>query len=664
MCETAHVGFRRVEVAGGALLVNGAPVVINGVDRHENHPDTGRATAEDTRRDLELMKPHHINAVRTWNYPMASRVLRPVRRARAVRDRRGRRRVPRQVAVARRRPGVRRRLVEPGLRMVLRDRSHPASSRGRSATSRATGRPTTRWQPGSGTSTIRGRCTTRAASAAISTPTTRCRTSSARCTPRWSGSSSGSARDGIGRPLVLCEYSHTMGQAGGLADYWAVFGVEQGCRVASCGSGPTTGSVAREADGTTWSPTAASSANTLHDGRFVCDGLVSPDREPHPLLLELAALTQPVGGRPPGPAAACGWRTAAGSPTSAISTLAGRRPRRRRRHPAAWRCRSGPAAARGRTRRPTAPAPAAHLTVAVPTPPAGAGWAPAGRRGVTLDRGRTPDPGRPARRRLGPVAAVVGDDGVVAGRSGRRLAQSCRCGGRPPTTTIRPARGGRRPGARLAPADGLDRLTIADGDVRRRDRATARIAATPRGRTAGRAPPATGVGPWTGALEASASVVDRAIRDLPRVGVRVRAPSELRPGSLARARSGRQLSRPPSGGPARAVGLRRRRTGAPVHRTPGARAAPRHRVVRAVGRCGHVAGDRPLAFSALRHSAGELEVGPHAHEAPARTPLSSTSTSPIAAWAHPRAVPTPTPAKAARRPPPLQVDPHLTPIRF
>ena len=63
-------GFRRIERADRALLVNGAPVVINGVNHHDIHPDRGPATtAADTRRDLELMKQHHVNAVRTSHYP-------------------------------------------------------------------------------------------------------------------------------------------------------------------------------------------------------------------------------------------------------------------------------------------------------------------------------------------------------------------------------------------------------------------------------------------------------------------------------------------------------------------------------------------------------------------------------------------------------------------
>jgi beta-galactosidase len=64
------VGFRRVELADRALLINGQPVVINGVNHHDIHPDRGPATTpDDSRRDLELMKRHHVNAVRTSHYP-------------------------------------------------------------------------------------------------------------------------------------------------------------------------------------------------------------------------------------------------------------------------------------------------------------------------------------------------------------------------------------------------------------------------------------------------------------------------------------------------------------------------------------------------------------------------------------------------------------------
>jgi len=64
------VGFRTVEIANSQLLVNGQPIYIRGVDRHETHPHTGHViTKELMLQDLQLMKQHNINAVRSSHYP-------------------------------------------------------------------------------------------------------------------------------------------------------------------------------------------------------------------------------------------------------------------------------------------------------------------------------------------------------------------------------------------------------------------------------------------------------------------------------------------------------------------------------------------------------------------------------------------------------------------
>lgn len=60
------VGFRQAELIEGVFCVNGSPVKIRGANRHEHHPDHGRAVPYDfMRRDLILMKAHGLNAVRT-----------------------------------------------------------------------------------------------------------------------------------------------------------------------------------------------------------------------------------------------------------------------------------------------------------------------------------------------------------------------------------------------------------------------------------------------------------------------------------------------------------------------------------------------------------------------------------------------------------------------
>jgi len=66
----ARVGFRRVEIVDGKFLVNGVPVKLRGVNRHEHHPDTGRTiTRAQMREDVRLMKRFNIDTVRCSHYP-------------------------------------------------------------------------------------------------------------------------------------------------------------------------------------------------------------------------------------------------------------------------------------------------------------------------------------------------------------------------------------------------------------------------------------------------------------------------------------------------------------------------------------------------------------------------------------------------------------------
>ena len=66
------IGFRTIEVKQGVVQLNGRPVKLQGVNRHDSYPDTGYcASKEQIKRDLDLMKQHNINAIRTSHYPNA-----------------------------------------------------------------------------------------------------------------------------------------------------------------------------------------------------------------------------------------------------------------------------------------------------------------------------------------------------------------------------------------------------------------------------------------------------------------------------------------------------------------------------------------------------------------------------------------------------------------
>ncbi|MFW5829083.1 MAG: glycoside hydrolase family 2 TIM barrel-domain containing protein, partial [Planctomycetota bacterium] len=69
-CRTVRIGFRSVVVQDRQLLVNGRPVLLCGVNRHDHHPDGGKAVDAATQlQDVLLMKRHNINAVRCSHYP-------------------------------------------------------------------------------------------------------------------------------------------------------------------------------------------------------------------------------------------------------------------------------------------------------------------------------------------------------------------------------------------------------------------------------------------------------------------------------------------------------------------------------------------------------------------------------------------------------------------
>ena len=209
--------------------INGVPVVINGVNHHDIHPDRGPATTvEDTRRDLELMKRHHVNAVRTSHYPKDESFydlcdelglyvideadIETHGRWRATSDD----------------PAYAAAFLERGMRMVLRDRSHPCviawslgNESGYGPSHDAMAAWIRRVDPSRPLHYEGGFSRDLDAASPVSDIVCPMYASVERIV-QWSAD----GRDR--RPLILCEYNHAMGQAGGLADYWAVFGEVEG----------------------------------------------------------------------------------------------------------------------------------------------------------------------------------------------------------------------------------------------------------------------------------------------------------------------------------------------------------------------------------------------------------------------------------------------------
>ncbi|HEX8301495.1 glycoside hydrolase family 2 TIM barrel-domain containing protein [Sphingomonas sp.] len=66
----SRIGFRDVAIRNGLVTVNGKPITIRGVNRHEHDPETFHVISRQAmERDIQLMKRANINAIRTSHYP-------------------------------------------------------------------------------------------------------------------------------------------------------------------------------------------------------------------------------------------------------------------------------------------------------------------------------------------------------------------------------------------------------------------------------------------------------------------------------------------------------------------------------------------------------------------------------------------------------------------
>ncbi len=341
---STRIGFRRVEIRDRDLLINGRRVLVKGVNRHDHHPDHGKAVPYETLvKDVTLMKQFNFNAVRTSHYPNDPRWLdlcdehglyvideanieshdfhnslcRDTRFATAWLDR--------------------------VMRMVVRDKNHPAiifwslgneSGYGPNHAAVAgwvreydssrpvhyeggisIGQSYTTWAHGSlGTDVICPMYSSIDDLARWSDLVTK------HYKPGPSANPEGAALAALGlshvsgwgsevprapltpllihplaRPVILCEYSHAMGNSNGsLSDYFHLFRTKPGIQGGFIWEWLDHGLRQKTTEGKEFFAYGGDFGDTPNDANFVCDGLVSADRIPHPAMWEFKHLAQPV----------------------------------------------------------------------------------------------------------------------------------------------------------------------------------------------------------------------------------------------------------------------------------------------------------------------------------------------------------------------------------
>ncbi len=217
------IGFRSVEIRNGQLLVNGVAIYLKGVNRHEHDPVTGRyITEESMLQDIRLMKQFNINAVRTSHYPNHPRWyelcdelgLYVVGEANI--EAHGAQFHEKSYAVVSDNPDWRAAYLDRMQRMVERDKNHPSIiiwSMGNEAGDGMNFEATHAW--------TRKRDPDRPVQ--YESAGEKKHTDIVAPMYRVIRDIEAYAKTNPGRPLILCEYAHAMGNSvGNLDDYWQV----------------------------------------------------------------------------------------------------------------------------------------------------------------------------------------------------------------------------------------------------------------------------------------------------------------------------------------------------------------------------------------------------------------------------------------------------------
>jgi beta-galactosidase len=334
-----RTGFRSVVVRDRDLLINGRRVLIKGVNLHDHHPDTGKAVSLETmRRDVVLMKRFNFNAVRCSHYPKDPRFLDlcdeyglyVIDEADAeshafhnglCQDHR--------YATA---------WLDRALRMVVRDQNHPSviawslgNESGHGPGHDAAAAWIRHYDPsrlvhyegaisvGQGASTYLHGSQATDLICPMYTGLADLRAwldfADSHCPPAEDALDAlmplverlNIPKDGrprpplpkrlhpLARPLILCEYSHAMGNSNGsLADYFQLFKSRAGIQGGFIWEWLDHGLRVRLPDGREHFAYGGDFGDTPNDANFVCDGLVSADRVPHPACHEHHRLAQPV----------------------------------------------------------------------------------------------------------------------------------------------------------------------------------------------------------------------------------------------------------------------------------------------------------------------------------------------------------------------------------
>jgi beta-galactosidase len=305
---SSRIGFRTSEVKGGRYLLNGRAVDLKGTNIHEHDPVRGHTIDEQLMlKDIRLMKMNNLNAVRTSHYPEPERFYELCDEYgiylidEANIESHGIGYNPDNTLAGK--PEWLGQHMMRTVRMVERDKNHPSViiwSLGNEAGDGSNFVSTYNW--------IKERDGDRPVQYERAEKMTR---TTERHTDIWcpmyppieylESYALREGEPGNDRPLIMCEYAHSMGNStGNLQDYWNViekYGILQGGFIWDW---VDQGLLETNEDGEEFFAYGGDFGpeGSPSDGNFCINGLVGPDRTPHPALNEVKKVYQYVGFKP------------------------------------------------------------------------------------------------------------------------------------------------------------------------------------------------------------------------------------------------------------------------------------------------------------------------------------------------------------------------------
>lgn len=318
MAAPLHIGFKQVDIIDGVLCVNGNRVIFKGSNRHESNPEHGRAVpVESMIEDIQLLKQHNFNAVRTSHYPNDPRWYDLCDRygiylidecdlethGFVINDWANWEGNPAKD------PKWENQLVDRMRRMVIRDRNHAC---------------VIIWSLGNESGLGVNHIKMKDAAKALDPGRPihyegdyACQVAdvySRMYAPQQEVFEIGQAKDekkcmdhllakevmmspdNYGKkPFVLCEYVHAMGNGpGGVKEYWDSIRRNPRCCGAFVWEWCDHGLPKVTEDGRSYYAYGGDFGDHPNDSDFVCDGLVQPDRTPSPAMAELKKVQEPV----------------------------------------------------------------------------------------------------------------------------------------------------------------------------------------------------------------------------------------------------------------------------------------------------------------------------------------------------------------------------------